>query len=92
MDGDLSHFGRHQHSFGQGSLGGDPPSGGPSYGINPEDDKSKGEWQLNNKISIGMIPQWDGNLTTMIDYIMEMALLTRLSKRIFKEIGQIAPI
>jgi len=91
-DGDSSHFGRHQRSFGQGSPGGDPPSRGPSYGIDPEDDKSKGEWQLNNKISIGMIPQWDRNPTTMIDYIMEMALLARLSKRIFKEIGQIAPI
>ena len=39
-----------------------------------------------------MIPQWDGNPTTMIDYIMEITLLAQLSKRLFKEIGQIAPI
>ena len=68
------------------------PRGGPGYTIDPEEEKGKGEWQLNNKINIGMTPQWDSNPMTMIDYIMEIALLTCLSKRIFKEIGQIAPI
>ena len=89
--------GEYQRSLRPGPTGGDPPGGDPGYGIEPEekgpdDEKSKAEWQLNNKISIGAIPQWDGNPTTMIDYIMEIALLARLSKRIFKEIGQIAPI
>ncbi|EDQ99366.1 uncharacterized protein LACBIDRAFT_335110 [Laccaria bicolor S238N-H82] len=87
----------HAQNSGQGPPGGEPPGGDPGYGIDPEekgpeDEKNKGEWQLNNKISMGMIPQWDGNPTTMIDYIMEIALLARLSKRLFKEIGQIAPI
>ena len=89
--------GEYQRSLRPGPTGGDPPGGDPGYGIEPEekgpdDEKSKAEWQLNNKISIGAIPQWDGNLTTMIDYIMEIALLACLSKRIFKKIGQIAPI
>ena len=82
---------------GHGSPGGDPPGGGSDYGLDPEEKgatngQSKGEWQLNNKINIGTIPQWNGDPTTMIDYIMEIALIARLSKRIFQEIGQIAPI
>ena len=91
-NGDPSRSGRHQSSFSRGSPGGDPHGGGPGFSIDPEEEKSKGEWQLNNKISIGTIPQWDGSPATMIDYIMEIALLARLSKRMFKEIGQIAPI
>ena len=82
---------------GQGPPGGDPPGGGPEYGIEPEEgnsaeDRSRGEWQINNKISMGMVPQWNSDPTALIDYIMEIALLARLSKRIFKEIGQIAPL
>ena len=38
-----------------------------------------------------MIPQWDRNPTTMINYIMEIALLAWFSRRMFKEIGKIAP-
>ena len=91
-NGDPYRPGRHQSGFNRGSSGGDPHRGGPSYSIDPEEEKGKGEWQLNNKISIGTIPQWDGNSATMIDYIMEIALLARLLKRMFKEIGQIAPI
>ena len=97
MNDAVPRSGDYQRSQRQGPTGGDPPGDDPGYGIGPEekgpdDEKGKAEWQLNNKISIGMIPQWDGNPTTMIDYIMEIALLARLSKRIFKEIGQIAPI
>ncbi|EDR01000.1 uncharacterized protein LACBIDRAFT_333684 [Laccaria bicolor S238N-H82] len=93
----LPPFQGHAQNSGQGPPRGEPPGGDPSYSINPEekgpeDKKNKGEWQLNNKISMGMILQWDGNPTTMIDYIMEIALLAQLSKRLFKEIGQIAPI
>ena len=92
MNGDLPRSGRHQSSFSQGSPGSDPHGGGPGFSINPEEEKSKGECQLNNKISIGTIPQWDGSPATMINYIMEIALLACLLKRMFKEIGQIAPI
>ena len=89
MNGNPLHLGRHQSSFNQGSPGGDPHRCGPSYSIDLEEEKDKREWQLNNKISIEMIPQWDGSPVTMIDYIMEIALLAHLSKRMFKEIGQI---
>jgi len=67
---------RQQGVQGQGSPGGGSPGGGPDYGIEPEEgDQNKGEWQINNKISMGTVPQWNGDPTTLIDYIMEIALL-----------------
>ena len=65
-----------QGIWGQGSPGGDSLGGGPDYGIGPEEgDQNKGEWQINNKISMGTVPQWNGDPMTLIDYIMEIALL-----------------
>ncbi|KAJ7668765.1 hypothetical protein DFH06DRAFT_958070, partial [Mycena polygramma] len=50
------------------------------------------EWQLNRKLGLQLVPEWDGHGKTAIAYLCKMAELVRLSPQMIVDLGAIAPL
>ncbi|KAF7291192.1 TY3B-TY3B protein [Mycena indigotica] len=51
-----------------------------------------GIWQINQKLPLSIIPKWDGEGLTAIDYLSAMDRLARYSSYLFTQVGQMGPI
>ncbi|KAJ7716537.1 hypothetical protein B0H16DRAFT_1741194 [Mycena metata] len=76
-----------------GGRGGDG-GGGPPGGGEPPFDGPQGnyDWQINRKLNIQLVPEWDGHGKTAINYICKVAELVRLSPQMIVDLGAIAPL
>ncbi|KAL1750048.1 hypothetical protein FB107DRAFT_189387, partial [Schizophyllum commune] len=79
---------------GGGPPGGPPGGGGPPFmppmggaGL-PSDAQT---WQINHKLSTSVVPKWDGKGHTLINYLIELLELARLSEDMKKGLAQWAP-
>lgn len=48
-------------------------------------------WQLNPKLNVSVVPEWDSKDEMVIDYIVFMAYLASFSDKMRKDIAQMAP-
>jgi hypothetical protein len=49
------------------------------------------QWQFNPRLSVNLIPSWDGTGSTILTYLTEMAGLARMSNKTNKGLAQLAP-
>ncbi|KAJ7503818.1 hypothetical protein B0H11DRAFT_1710674, partial [Mycena galericulata] len=80
---------------GGGNGGGNGGGGGGNGGGGPGGDGNSGwiaEWQLNRKLNIQLVPEWDGHGGTAIEYLCKIAELVRLSPQMVVDLGAIAPL
>ncbi|KAL1684912.1 hypothetical protein GGG16DRAFT_67360, partial [Schizophyllum commune] len=75
--------------------GGGPPGGGPGPWAQapPPGQAPRGEeqWQVNHKIPLSEIPKWNGQGSTLIDYIIAMQEMVRLGPLVEAGLAQYAP-
>ncbi|KAJ6557586.1 hypothetical protein B0H19DRAFT_907692, partial [Mycena capillaripes] len=48
-------------------------------------------WQINHKLSVSIVPEWDGVGSTLIDYVSSMSNLTAMGVELANDLAQIAP-
>ncbi|KAJ7190621.1 hypothetical protein GGX14DRAFT_579700 [Mycena pura] len=83
----------------RGPPGGGPPAGGPLGGGGGG---NRGpvvaarladvvEWQLNCKLNVSVVPEWNRHETTVIEYVIQMSHLASLSAQMNTDIAQMAP-
>ncbi|KAL1658247.1 hypothetical protein GGF50DRAFT_38893, partial [Schizophyllum commune] len=85
--------------FGAGPPGGPPngPPGGGPPGRGPDAPPAAAQrsdahtWQINHKLSTSVVPKWDGKGHTLINYLIELLELARLSEDMKKGLAQWAP-
>ncbi|KAL1684811.1 hypothetical protein GGG16DRAFT_67614, partial [Schizophyllum commune] len=82
--------------YGVGPPGGPPngppgPPGGPGTGMAATQRSDAQTWQINHKLSTTVVPKWDGKGHTLIDYLIELLELARLSEDMKKGLAQWAP-
>ncbi|KAF9549474.1 hypothetical protein CPC08DRAFT_590731, partial [Agrocybe pediades] len=61
------------------------PNGVPG---NPNDD----DWQMNPKINLSNLPQWNGKSDSLITYLSEMSGFAKLGQKMRRGIGQLATV
>ncbi|KAJ6611809.1 hypothetical protein B0H10DRAFT_2223726 [Mycena sp. CBHHK59/15] len=57
----------------------------------PGQPESAGLWQLNHKLNISILPSWDGDDVSVIDYVESMARLAAMGPLMHTGIAQLAP-
>ncbi|KAJ7164491.1 hypothetical protein C8R46DRAFT_875594, partial [Mycena filopes] len=50
------------------------------------------DWQINRKLNLQLVPEWDGHGKTAIVYICKIAELVRLSPQMIVDLGATAPL
>ncbi|KAF8170049.1 hypothetical protein K438DRAFT_1614453, partial [Mycena galopus ATCC 62051] len=80
-----------------GSGGGGPPGGGggpPFGGGSGGGPQQYGgfDWQINRKLNLSMVPEWNRRGKTAITYICQISELLRLSPQLSVDLGAAAPL
>ncbi|KAJ7239992.1 hypothetical protein B0H12DRAFT_969518, partial [Mycena haematopus] len=81
-------------SGGNGGGGGGGGEGGPgAIAAAPGSDPASAidQWQLNYKLNVAVVPEWDGKDGTLIKYVIDMSCLALLSPRMVRDIAHMAP-
>ncbi|KAJ7667257.1 hypothetical protein B0H17DRAFT_1336134 [Mycena rosella] len=50
------------------------------------------EWQVNRKLNLQLVPDWDGHGKTAISYLCKISELVRLSPQMVVDLGAVAPL
>ncbi|KAJ7258401.1 hypothetical protein B0H12DRAFT_970000, partial [Mycena haematopus] len=74
-----------------GDGGGDPPNGGGGL-LGAPYQGGGFDWQINRKLNLSLVPEWDGHGKTAISYVCKIAELLRLSPQMAIDLGAIAPL
>ncbi|KAJ6550623.1 hypothetical protein DFH09DRAFT_1086569 [Mycena vulgaris] len=77
---------------GGGGGGGPPEGGGPPSGDPGGLNSWNQDWQLNRKLNLNMVPEWDGRCKTAISYLCKIAELVRLSLQMVTNLGAMVPL
>ncbi|KAF8181949.1 hypothetical protein K438DRAFT_1541387, partial [Mycena galopus ATCC 62051] len=73
---------------GGGGVGGPPGGGGPPFAP----PGGSFDWQINRKLTLSLIPEWDGHGKMAIAYICKVAKLLRLLPQMSIDLGATAPL
>ncbi|KAF9491177.1 hypothetical protein BDN71DRAFT_1518973 [Pleurotus eryngii] len=74
--------------------GGNPPDPPPPAGNIPAffpRPPVKFRWQLSSKIPLSSLPEWNGNPTTVIQYVSELSYYQQLGDDVTNHLAQVAP-
>ncbi|KAF9544442.1 hypothetical protein CPC08DRAFT_649626, partial [Agrocybe pediades] len=76
----------------KGSGGGPPSPGNPRGGGGAGNPNPDEDWQMNPKINLANLPQWNGKSDSLISYLSEMSGFAKLGQKMRKGIGQLATV
>ncbi|KAJ7123005.1 hypothetical protein C8R44DRAFT_621723, partial [Mycena epipterygia] len=90
-DGEGGGHGGSSGSGGNGGGGGGRDELGPGAASGESPESALEPWQLNPKLNLSLIPEWDGRGTTIIDYVVRIAYLCSLGWKMNIGVVQMVP-